>query len=85
MLPEKLNNNLYNNNNSNAYSVYFNKKIPENEIESYENFSNKISTSKYTWYNCIPKILIQQFSKYANVYFLLIMFMQVNFIKLIKI
>jgi phospholipid-transporting ATPase len=38
--------------------------------------SNKISTSKYTWLNCIPKILFEQFSKMANLYFLIIAIMQ---------
>lgn len=33
---------------------------------------NKIQTSKYTWYNCIPKILFEQFSKMSNIYFLII-------------
>ena len=40
--------------------------------------TNRISTSKYRWYNCIPKILVEQFSKMANIYFLLIAFMQVK-------
>jgi hypothetical protein len=39
--------------------------------------SNRISTSKYTWYNVFPKILIEQFSKMANIYFLIIAIMQV--------
>ena len=49
-------------------------------INSVDNFeeSNKISTSKYQWYNCIPKIMIEQFSKMANIYFLLIAIMQVK-------
>ncbi len=38
--------------------------------------TNKISTSKYTWINCVPKIILEQFSKMANVYFLIIAFMQ---------
>ena len=44
--------------------------------------TNCISTSKYTLLNCIPKILMEQFSKMANVYFLLIAFMQVKTITL---
>ena len=39
--------------------------------------SNAISTSKYTFYNVLPKILFEQFSKIANVYFLVIAFFQV--------
>ena len=38
--------------------------------------NNKISTSKYTPLNCIPKIIIEQFSKTANVYFLIIAIFQ---------
>ncbi len=37
---------------------------------------NKIKTSKYTALTFLPKNLIEQFSKMANVYFLVIMFMQ---------
>ncbi len=47
-----------------------------NQPELHESETNKISTSKYTWYNCFPKILIEQFSKMANVYFLIIAIMQ---------
>lgn len=38
--------------------------------------NNKISTSKYTWYNMLPKIIIEQFSKMANLYFLIIAILQ---------
>lgn len=38
--------------------------------------SNSISTSKYTWYSCVPKILIEQFSKMANIYFLIVAVLQ---------
>lgn len=37
---------------------------------------NKIRTSKYTFLTFLPKNLFEQFSKLANVYFLLISFMQ---------
>ena len=37
---------------------------------------NSISTSKYTVYNAIPKILFEQFTKMANIYFLIIAFFQ---------
>lgn len=33
---------------------------------------NSISTSKYNYFNFIPKNLIEQFSKIANLYFLVI-------------
>lgn len=38
--------------------------------------SNKISTSKYTFFNVIPKILMEQFQKRANIYFLIIAILQ---------
>lgn len=34
--------------------------------------NNKIQTSKYTWLTFLPKNLIEQFSKYPNLYFLVI-------------
>ncbi len=37
---------------------------------------NIICTSKYTRYTFLPKNLIEQFSKMANVYFIFISFMQ---------
>lgn len=52
------------------YKFYINENFIEHE-------TNLISTSKYTWYNVIPKILIEQFSKMANIYFLIIAIMQV--------
>ena len=45
----------------------FSKNIPKNTI----------STSKYTYYNALPKILLEQFSKIANIYFLIIAFFQI--------
>ena len=39
-------------------------------------FKNFISTSKYTWYNFIPKILYEQFSKMSNIYFIIIALLQ---------
>ncbi|KRX01550.1 P-type ATPase, cytoplasmic domain N [Pseudocohnilembus persalinus] len=38
--------------------------------------NNGISTSKYTWYNFLPKNLMEQFSKLANVYFLIFGYIQ---------
>ena len=37
---------------------------------------NAISTSKYTTFNFLPKILFEQFSKVVNIYFLIIAFFQ---------
>ena len=39
--------------------------------------TNSISTSKYTIYNVIPKILFEQFSKISNIYFLIIAFLEI--------
>lgn len=38
--------------------------------------SNEIHTSKYTWYSFLPKNLFFQFSKIANLYFLIMMCFQ---------
>jgi hypothetical protein len=38
---------------------------------------NAIKTSKYTWLTFVPKNLLEQFSKMANIYFLFIMVLQV--------
>ena len=54
--------------------------MPDREIklnEPPQNFiNNKINTSKYTFWTFIPKNFIEQFSKLANVYFLIIGFLQ---------
>lgn len=47
---------------------------PELHLRDYKN--NKIMTSKYTPLTFLPKNLYEQFSKMANVYFLVIAFMQ---------
>lgn len=59
---------------NNEYIVNINH-IREQSPLQVEN--NCISTSKYTYLNCVPKILMEQFSKMANVYFLMIAIMQV--------
>lgn len=59
-----------NNNNNNS-----NNKLPlkkPNKIQS----NNQISTSKYTLLNCVPRILLEQFKKSANIYFLIITVLQ---------
>lgn len=50
-------------------SIYSN--IPDTSV-----CDNSIKTSKYTFYNFVPKNLIVQFSKVANLYFLIIGIMQ---------
>lgn len=58
------------------YVININKFRPSNPVKIPKENYNKISTSKYTWYNCIPKILFEQFSKMSNIYFLIIAVMQ---------
>ena len=71
------------NNNSFNYIVQidFNKRKYISENSKNRKFlnnipKNTISTSKYTIYNALPKILLEQFSKIANIYFLIIAFFQ---------
>lgn len=45
--------------------------VPDNDV-----CDNRIKTSKYTMYNFLPLNLLVQFSKVANVYFLIIGIMQ---------
>jgi hypothetical protein len=42
-----------------------------------ELLKNRIETSKYNCYNCLPKILYEQFSKIGNLYFLFLAILQV--------
>ena len=55
-------------NNPNSNSKKYKKFIKKNK--------NFISTSKYRWFNCIPKIIIEQFLKLSNIYFLVIAIFQ---------
>ena len=55
------------------YPLYINK--PEFN-EQNENENNIISTSKYKWYNFFPKMLLTEFSRFANSYFLIIAVLQ---------
>jgi len=67
------------NNPENSQTEEYQVKINHpKEINALDMETNCISTSKYTYLTCIPKILMEQFSKMANIYFLLIAFMQVN-------
>jgi phospholipid-transporting ATPase len=54
--------------------IKFNNLYYQNSSDMPE--TNRISTSKYTMLNCVPKILFEQFSKMANLYFLIIAIMQ---------
>ncbi len=42
---------------------------------------NEIRTSKYSYYNFLFKILFEQFSQAANIYFLILGVLQVNLLK----
>ena len=58
----------------NQYIIFIGPKC--NKENNYLLESNKISTSKYQWFNFFPKILMEQFSYVANVYFLIISILQ---------
>ena len=45
---------------------------------------NAISTSKYTTFNFLPKILFEQFSKVVNIYFLIIAFCVFIMVKILN-
>ncbi|KAI6242235.1 Phospholipid-transporting ATPase [Aphelenchoides fujianensis] len=48
--------------------------VPRYRLPNYKKFpSNKISTSKYTWLTFLPKNLWEQFHRWANIYFCIIM------------
>jgi hypothetical protein len=49
------------------YAVFINKPEMNDPHEK-----NKIETSKYKWFNFLAKILMEQFSRLANAYFLII-------------
>lgn len=55
-------------------TVYINNSVKSKKKYKYPN--NFVKTSKYTWYNFLPKSLILQFMRYANIYFLMIMILQ---------
>ena len=60
------------NDHSNYYVVFMNNNLlNDNSTET-----NKISTSKYEWFNFFPKMLMEQFSRMANAYFLIIAVLQ---------
>jgi len=70
----------FKNSHENSKIEEYNVKINyPKDLDSLNMETNCISTSKYTYINCIPKILMEQFSKMANIYFLMIAIMQVNY------
>ena len=54
----------------------YHKKINGKKVKIPKKLKNFISTSKYTWYNFVPKILYEQFSKMSNIYFIIIAILQ---------
>ena len=61
------------------YKIEINKyhhKVNNKKVKISKKLKNYISTSKYTWYNFIPKILYEQFSKMSNIYFIIIAILQ---------
>ena len=55
----------------NGYAVFINSSSLNPDTES-----NRISTSKYQWYSFFPKMLMEQFARLANAYFLIIAILQ---------
>ena len=58
-------------NSDNGYAVFINSSTLNSDTET-----NKISTSKYQWYSFFPKMLMEQFARLANAYFLIIAILQ---------
>jgi phospholipid-transporting ATPase len=57
-----------------------NKQVYLNDEQEYSFCDNFVKTSKYEWFNFLPKFLFEEFNpalKPANVYFLIISFLQV--------
>ena len=59
---------------NNQYIIFIGPK--HNKENNYLLETNKITTSKYYFYNFFPKILIEQFSYISNIYFLIISILQ---------
>ena len=61
------------------YKIEINKyhhKVNNRKVKIPNKLKNYITTSKYTWYNFIPKILYEQFTKMSNIYFIIIAILQ---------
>ena len=70
-LLEKIRNNTKSEIDEDIYAVFIN--FPE---KNEQNEKNLIQTSKYKWFNFLAKILMEQFSRVANAYFLVIAVLQ---------
>ena len=60
-----------NNVDEDIYAIFINNRGMNDKNEK-----NKIDTSKYKWFNFFAKILMEQFSRLANIYFLIIAVLQ---------
>ena len=71
--------NSYKNDDSSAQNMKDREKKYSFTIRSGLNTkeTNIIYTSKYNWYNFLPKILFEQFSKPINLYFVIISIFEV--------
>lgn len=49
-----------------------------NDVQPYKNCSNRISTAKYSILSFMPIFLFEQFRRYSNCFFLLIVLLQVR-------
>ena len=60
-----------------TFHVLYNDLPRENHLNySNEYPSNFIRTTKYNLFNCLPKSLLLQFKRYANIYFLIVAILQ---------
>ena len=57
-----------------TYQVNINKD--NNHLVETPHYSNRIESSKYTWFNIVPKILLEQFKNVGNIYFLVLAILQ---------
>ena len=71
LIPQKEEEKKYNNFDQNIYPVFINNRLLNDKQEN-----NKTNTSKYRWFNFLAKILMEQFSRLVNVYFLIIAVLQ---------
>ena len=59
-------------------TIYINQ-LNQSSIQIVSKFcSNSISTSKYNVFTFLPKFLFEQFSKYSNIFFFMIVMLQVS-------
>ena len=71
LIPQKEDEKKDDNFDQNIYPVFINNPLLNDKQEN-----NKTNTSKYHWFNFLAKILMEQFSRLVNVYFLVIAVLQ---------